>query len=123
MNQRPENFFLRTVKSFGFAFKGIWIFLRTPSNAWVHLVAALLACVAGFYLGISKTEWIAVIFAIGFVIVAEMLNTAIEMLTNLVSPDYNELAGRLKDVSAGAVLAASITAAIVGGIVFFPKIC
>src|SRR5580700_4332973 len=103
MNQAPENFFLRTFKSFGFAFKGIWIFFRTPSNAWVHLVAASLACFGGYWFGISKTEWIAVIFAIAFVLVAEMLNTAIEMLCNLASPGYNDLAGKLKDVSAGAV--------------------
>jgi diacylglycerol kinase (ATP) len=122
MNRPPENYFLRTLKGFGYAAKGILLFFRRPSNAWIHLGMALLSCLAGYFFHISKPEWYAVIFAIAGVIVAEMLNTAIETLTDLVSPNYNELAGKVKDVAAGAVLIAAIAAAVVGGMIFLPKI-
>jgi undecaprenol kinase/diacylglycerol kinase (ATP) len=122
MNRPPENYFMRTIKSFGYALSGIVNFFRVPSNGWIHLVMAILACAAGYYLGINRNEWFAIIFAIALVIVSEMMNTAIEMLTDLVSPDYNELAGRVKDAAAGAVLVASIAAAVIGVLVFLPKL-
>jgi diacylglycerol kinase (ATP) len=122
MIRPPDNYFLRTMKSFGYATKGILFFFSKPSNAWIHLGMALLACLAGYCFRISQPEWIAVIFAIAIVVVSEMLNTAIELLTDLVSPEHNELAGKLKDVAAGAVLVASIAAAIVGAVIFLPKI-
>jgi diacylglycerol kinase (ATP) len=120
MKPEQKPFFSRTFRSFGFAFKGIAFFLKSPSNAWIHLAAAFLVCAAGFYVHISKGEWMAVIFAIAFVFVTEMVNTAIEKLTDLVSPDYNELAGKVKDIAAGAVLLASIAAVVIACMVFVP---
>lgn len=110
------------LKSFGYAFKGLAYFFRTQHNTWIQLVIAAIAVALGFYLKISSSEWCWIISCIGFVFVAELFNTAIETLTDLVSPDYNEKAGRVKDVAAGAVLIASITAAVVGLMIFIPKI-
>lgn len=96
--------------------------MRYEAQALMHLVAAVATVVAGFWLEISTNEWIAVIFAIGLVIVAEMLNTAIEKLTDMVSPEIHPKAKVVKDLAAGAVLIASIVSAVIGLIVFMPKL-
>jgi diacylglycerol kinase len=75
----------------------------------------------GFYLGISVFEWIALVFAIGFVLVAEAFNTAIEIDIDLTSPQYHPYARDTKDVAAAAVLLAVLVAIVVGLIVFLPK--
>ena len=76
----------------------------------------------GFYFNVSSIEWMALIFAIGFVIVSEAFNTAIEIDIDLTSPSYHPFAKDTKDVAAAAVLLSVFTAAIVGLIVFLPKI-
>jgi diacylglycerol kinase len=86
----------------------------------IHALAALLAIVAGFALSITAIEWCLIIGCIGLVFMAEVFNTAIETLTNLVSPEFNPLAGKTKDLAAGAVLIAAITAAVIGIIIFLP---
>ena len=111
----------KRLESFKYAFAGIRGLFKTEPNAIIHLIAAVLAIGLGFYFSISITEWCFVIFAIVFVFIAEAFNTAIEHLTNLVSPEYNELAGKTKDAAAAAVLFAAIGAAIVGIIIFLPK--
>jgi len=108
--------------SFKFAFQGILHMLRGEANARIHLVAAVVVIAAGFLFGLTMTEWLMVIFAIGFVFSAELFNSAIEELVNLVSPGYHEKAGKVKDMAAGAVLVAAITAAVIGIIIFGPKI-
>jgi diacylglycerol kinase (ATP) len=110
------------LKSFAYAFKGLSYFFRTQHNTWIQLVIAAVAVALGFYLHISSSEWCWISASIGFVLVAELFNTAIETLTDLVSPVFNEKAGRVKDVAAGAVLIASLTAAVIGAIIFIPKI-
>ena len=112
----------KRLDSFKYAFAGIRDLFKTEPNVIIHTVAALLAIAMGFYFSISPFEWCFIIFAITFVFSAEAFNTALEYLTNLVSPDYHELAGKTKDVAAGAVLFAAIGAAIVGLIIFLPKI-
>lgn len=77
---------------------------------------------AGFAFNISTTEWISVIFAIGTVLAAEAVNSSIEAIADLVSPGYNEAIKRTKDLAAGAVLILAIAAAIVGLIIFVPKV-
>ena len=106
--------------SFRYAFKGLKLFFTTQHNSWIHLVAAFSAIAAGFFFGITTTEWLFVIVAIALVLITEMLNTAIEFLVDLVSPDYNELAGKVKDLAAGAVLFAALMAAVIGVLVFGP---
>ncbi len=118
----PSFSFRRRMQSFGFAFKGIAFAFKTQHNLWIHLVAAIMAVGAGLLLNISRTEWLVIIFAIGFVMAAELVNTAIEHLVDLASPEWNEKAGRIKDVAAGAVLIAAITALLTGLVIFIPKI-
>jgi diacylglycerol kinase len=112
----------RIVKSFAFAFQGIDYLLRTQSNFWVHLMAALLAVVLGLLLGSSGAELAALALAIGLVLVLEALNTALEALVDLVTPEFHPLARTAKDVSAAAVLLAAATAAVVGLVVLLPKL-
>jgi len=111
----------KRLQSFTYAFKGIIFAIKTQHNLWIHLTASVLVVVFGFYFQISIYEWIAVILCIGSVITSEIFNSAIEALTDLVSPDYNEKAGLVKDLAAGAVLISAIISAIIGLIIFIPK--
>lgn len=106
--------------SFAYAFKGLKLVFTTQHNSWIHLFAAGAVVAAGFFFGITKTEWLFVVTAISLVLITEMLNTAIEFLVDLVSPGYNELAGKVKDLAAGAVLFAALMAAVIGVLVFGP---
>jgi len=114
--------FKKRIQSFKYAFKGINHFVRSEPNVIIHLIAAVLAVAMGWYFAINNIEWCLIIFAIGSVLGAEAFNTSIEYLTDLVSPDYHELAGKTKDVAAAAVLLIAIAAAIIGLIIFLPKI-
>jgi diacylglycerol kinase (ATP) len=113
---------VKRVKSFAHAGRGVCVFLRTTHNAWVHFVTLGLAVLLGIYFGITTTEWLFVVMAAGLVLTAEAFNTAIEIDIDLTSPDYHPLARDTKDVAAGAVLIAAMTAAIVGLVVFAPRI-
>lgn len=118
----PEKFSVKKrAKSFTYAFKGIKLLMK-QHNAWIHLAATIVVIAAGFYLKLSRDSWLAVIIAIGMVWSAEAFNTALEHLVNLVSPEQNETAGKVKDIAAGAVLIAAIAAAIIGCVVFIPEI-
>lgn len=108
----------KTSAGFKYAFNGLRVFFKTQLNAKIHLIAAVIVIACGFYYQISKTDWIALTFAIGLVLTTEALNTAIEFLTDKVSPEYSEEAKKVKDVAAGAVLISAITAVIIGLIVF-----
>ncbi len=110
------------IKSTNNALRGIGIFIRTTHNAWVHVFFSALAIYLGFLLKISSVEWVLVLFAIGFVILAETINTAIEIDIDLTSPTYHPYARDTKDVAAGAVLITVFMAGIVGLIIFLPKI-
>lgn len=108
--------------SFKFAFNGIRLLIRNEHNAWIHSFATVCVLIAGFCFDLNKTEWIAVIFAIGSVFAAEAVNSSIEALSDLVSPTYNTAIKRTKDLAAGAVLIMAIAAAAVGCLIFIPKI-
>jgi diacylglycerol kinase len=86
----------------------------------IHLVATIFVVCAGFYFKISRFEWLAVILTIALVLVAEIVNTAIEEIVNFISPNFNEKAGLIKDLGAAFVLIAAIFAIVVGAIVFIP---
>lgn len=86
----------------------------------LHVLSAIGVVVAGLLVEVTKTEWCLLAGSIGLVFTAEIFNTAIETLTNLVSPQHNPLAGKTKDLAAGAVLAAAVTAAVIGLIIFVP---
>ncbi|MCB0650531.1 MAG: diacylglycerol kinase family protein [Saprospiraceae bacterium] len=112
----------KRIKSFKFAFKGIISMFRSEPNARIHLVAMVLVIAAGFYFSIQPGQWIALVLCIGFVFAAEAFNTALEALTDLVSPEFHPLAEKAKDVAAAAVLISAITAIIVGLFVFLPEL-
>lgn len=120
---KNDGFTLRKrLRSFKFAGNGIRLLITREHNAWIHCFAAVCVIIAGCWLGLSSTEWIAVVFAIAMVLAAEAVNSSIEALADLVSPGYNEAIKRTKDLAAGAVLILAIGAAIVGLIIFVPKI-
>ncbi len=110
------------LKSFGFAFNGLKILIREEHNARIHLFAVVCVTVAGVFLKISVSEWIAIVFAFGFVIAMEIINSVIENIADFVSPEKHEMIKKIKDLSAAAVLIAAITAFIIGLIIFVPKI-
>ena len=109
-------------RSFIHAWRGIALFIRTTHNSWVQICIFILAIVAGIYFKITNIEWALIIFAAGLVLVAEALNTAIEIDMDLTSPTEHPAAKDTKDVAAGAVLLASIFAAIIGLLVFVPYV-
>ena len=110
------------LRSFGHAFRGLAILLRTQHNARIHAFATILVLAAGALLRISLSEWALIALAVVCVWVAEALNTSIESLVDLASPDPHPLAGKAKDVAAGAVLIAAIGSLIVGALVFGPHV-
>jgi diacylglycerol kinase (ATP) len=112
----------KRLDSFGYAFKGIKDLFLTQRNAQIHLTVSIFVIIAGFFFNISKTEWLICILLIGLILAAEALNTALEFLTDLVSPDYHELAGKTKDVAAAAVLLLAIAAAIIGVMIFWQPV-
>jgi diacylglycerol kinase len=106
-------------QSLSFALKGIQIFLE-EKHMKVHIVIAVLVIISGFIFKITITEWLMCLFLIGLVIGFEIINTAIENLVNLVSPNFHPLAGKVKDLAAGAVLLAACVA-VIGGVLIFGK--
>lgn len=120
LDTKEEFSFIKRAKSFTHAGRGMWVFIKTTHNAWIHLVVFAAVLVIGLVLEISRYEWIILVFAGGFVLVAEAFNTAIEIDINLTSPEYHPYAKDTKDVAAGAVLLAVMTAVIVGVLVFVP---
>lgn len=112
--------FKKQMRSFKFAWKGIMTCAGHEQNITFHLIVAILVVVAGFVFDITKAEWAAVVICIGMVITAELFNSSIERLVDMVSPQWQKIAGEVKDIAAGAVLVTAVAAAIVGIIVFLP---
>jgi diacylglycerol kinase (ATP) len=110
------------LRSFAEACNGILVVLRTQPNARIHAAAAAAAVAMGCWLGLNPGEWAAVVCAIALVWTAEALNTAVELVVDLVSPERQRLAGWAKDVAAGAVLLAAVGAVAVGLCVFGGKL-
>lgn len=110
------------VLSFKYALEGLMTALKDEPNLKIHLFFALLAVFLGFIFNISWIEWLAILIVIGFVISIELTNTAIEELADSFTSEIHPSAKRAKDVAAGAVLVASVTALIVGVVIFYPHI-
>ncbi|MFA5913379.1 MAG: diacylglycerol kinase family protein [Burkholderiales bacterium] len=118
----PGSYLSARLRSFGHAFRGLKLLLQTQHNARIHALATVLVAAAGALAGLSPAEWALIALAATGVWVAEALNTSIEFLVDLVSPGQHPLAGRAKDVAAGAVLVAAIGSVVVGGLVFGPHL-
>jgi len=120
MNQKSFTFRNR-IKSFSYAFQGIKIFFQTQHNAWIHALATVIVIILGNVAKLSTLEWCWISLAITLVFITEIINTAIEFLTDLVCPEYHPLAKKTKDVAAGAVLVASFFSIVISFLVFIPK--
>lgn len=123
--RRKRELKLKTKKltnSFKYAFEGIIAAFKAERNMKIHVVIMLMVICVGILLKISRIEWIICIIMFAIVIAGELFNTAIETIVDMIMPNKNEMAKKAKDISAGAVLILAIGAAIVGLIIFVPKI-
>lgn len=121
-NSTKKNSLRYQLATFRYAFSGLLWFFAFETKATIHIICAVLAVLAGFLLKISLTDWALIIIVIGFVLFAEILNTSIELMVDHIEKEQNKTAGRIKDLAAGAVLIAAISAFLIGIIVFVPRL-
>lgn len=112
----------RLVNSFKYAFEGIAQTYKVEQNLKIHTFIAILVLVFGFFLKISYLEWLICLVLIGLVLMAEFFNTAIEYVVDLASPKVHPLAKAAKDTASAGVLMMAIISAIIGGVIFIPKL-
>jgi diacylglycerol kinase len=121
--KKQERFSARKrLKSFSHAFSGLRGIILREHNFRIHLLAALLAVILGVVLHLSPGEWTALVLVIVMVFVAEILNSALEALSDIISPEHHKSVKRAKDYAASAVLLAALASLVVGGILFLPKL-
>lgn len=108
--------------SFRYAINGLRFMLRSQHNAWIHLAITICVFLAAWRAEFDATEWRWVIVAVALVWTAETMNTAIEFVCDVVSPEYHALVEKAKDIAAGAVLICAIAAAVIGCLTFWPYI-
>ena len=118
--EKDNTFFTGRLKSVGFAFKGAVKLISTEHSVMVQFCIAILLIIAGFYFQISKTDWMFQVFAFGLVLSIEGLNTAVEKVADFIHPDYHERIGFIKDIAAGAVFFAALTAITIGLMIYLP---
>jgi diacylglycerol kinase (ATP) len=116
------NFLITRQSSFGYAIDGLIHVIKTQQNAWVHLSVTCLVLLVSVWLGLSRLEWAAIVFIIALVWMAEFLNTALEIIVDLASPEKHPLAKIGKDVGAGAVLITAIVSIVIGLIILGPHL-
>jgi diacylglycerol kinase (ATP) len=119
--QKDNTFFTGRLKSVTFAFKGAVKLITTEHSVMVQFSLAILLIIAGFYFNITPTEWMFQTLAIGLVLGVESLNTAVEKIADFIQPNYHERIGFIKDIAAGAVFFAAMTAIAIGLIIYVPK--
>ncbi len=121
-NETKKKGIRRFLLSFKYSIQGLKIAYRDEQSMWIHLVITTAAVIAGFWLDISAMEWLIVVILIVLVLGAELINTAIEAVVDLASPEYHELAKYAKDLASASVFIYSMLSLIGGGIIFIPKI-
>lgn len=117
-----ETYFGKRLKSFKYAIKGAFLLVRYEASIQVQSVIAIIMTVAGFYFEISNVEWMLQVLAIGLVISIEGANTAVEKIADFIHPEFNSKIGFIKDIAAGAVFFAAVSAVITGCIIYIPKL-
>ncbi|MCJ7662409.1 MAG: diacylglycerol kinase family protein [Anaerolineales bacterium] len=116
-------YFIKTrTQSFRFAFTGWWYVVRSQQNAWIHLLASICVIILGFWLHILPRDWAVIILSVALVWTAEFLNTALEAVVDLASPEQHELARVGKDVGAAAVLIAAGSSVLIGILILGPPL-
>jgi diacylglycerol kinase (ATP) len=119
--ERDKTFLTGRLKSMGFALKGAIKLITTEHSVMVQFSIGILLIFAGFYFHISQTEWLFQTLAIGLVLSIEGLNTAVEKVADFIHPEYHERIGFIKDIAAGSVFFAALTAISIGLIIYVPK--
>lgn len=119
--EKDETLFTGRLKSMVFALKGAFKLITTEHSIMVQSSLAVLMIIAGFYFDITHEEWLVQTLVIGLVLGIEGLNTAVEKIADFIHPDYHERIGFIKDIAAGAVFFAALTAIAVGCIIYIPK--
>ena len=109
-------------KGFVYSFKGLCYAFRTQLNFRVHCVATVLVVLLGLYFKLNSYEWLWITTAIAVVVILELVNTAVEVLVDLVSPEQTPKAGAIKDVASAAVLVGAILSLVVALFIFLPKL-
>ena len=122
MKNQNDSFIRGRIRSLKFAFKGTWILLSSEDSIKAQVCVAIIVTLLGFYFNISNIEWMLQFLAIGMVLVAESLNTAIEKIADFMHPDFHIKIGRIKDIAAGGTAFAGIISLIIAGIIYIPKI-
>jgi len=115
-------FFRSRALSFRYAFAGWWYVIRTQRNAWIHAVTSAVVVILAFWLRLSARDWAVIVLAIGLVWTSEFLNTALEAVVDLASPQHQHLARVGKDVGAAAVLIAALSSALIGFLILGPPL-
>lgn len=110
------------VKSFVYAWRGLVKTWHEEQNLQIHTFAAFAAVLAGYFLAIDPTEWLILVIAIMMVLLMEIINSAVERVTDILKPRIHSYVKEIKDIMAAAVLLASIGALIIGGLIFIPRI-
>jgi diacylglycerol kinase len=121
-NKNKKFSFIARLKSFRNAFSGLVVLLKYTHNSRIHLFILILVLIAGLILRIALSDWITIFFAAGLVFISECFNTAVEYLSDIISPGYDEKIKRAKDVAAAGVLISAIMSILIGIAVFLPKI-
>lgn len=119
--ERDKTFLTGRFKSMGFALKGAIKLITTEHSVMVQFSIAILLILAGIYFQISQTEWLFQTLAIGLVLSIEGLNTAVEKIADFIHPEFHERIGFIKDIAAGSVFFAAMTAIAIGLIIYIPK--
>ena len=121
MKNPNDGFFRGRLRSMKFALKGMWLLVTTEDSIKAQMSVAVLATIFGFYFNISSSEWMFQSLAIGLVLVAEALNTAVEKVADFVHPDYHKKIGFIKDIAAGAPAFAALISLVIACIIYIPK--
>ncbi len=108
--------------SFGYAIQGLFSAFKQERNLKIHLIAIFFVLFVGVLLKLSSIEWIICVLLFGIVLISELINTAIESVVDLVSPEINPLAKQAKDIAASAVFVSAVISVIIAGIIFLPKL-
>ncbi len=122
MKNPNDGFIKGRIRSLKFALRGMWLLISTEDSIKVQVFVAFTAIILGFYFKISNIEWMFQFLAIGLVLVAEALNTAVEKVADFIHPDYHKKIGFIKDIAAGAPSFAAFTSLIIAGFIYIPKI-
>jgi diacylglycerol kinase (ATP) len=119
--QKDNSFFSGRLKSVSFAVKGAVKLITTEHSVMVQFFIGIIMTIVGFFMHITTTEWLFQTLAIGLVMSVEGINTAVEKIADFIHPNYHERIGFIKDIAAGAVFFAALTAILIGLIIYVPK--